>query len=52
MFSLSNCLDVVPDEISEWKPETEPQATVMNNTGNTKLPLASNAVKACNCTDG
>ena len=33
-FSLSSCLDVVPEETSEWKPEIAPQATVVNSTGN------------------
>jgi hypothetical protein len=30
-------LGVVPDEISAWKPETAPQAMVMNRKGN-RLP--------------
>ena len=32
--SLFSCLDVVPDDTKEWKPEIAPQATVVNNTGN------------------
>ena len=33
-FSLSSCLDVVPEPISEWNPEMAPQAMVINSTGN------------------
>jgi hypothetical protein len=32
--SLSTIFGVVPEEISEWKPETAPQAIVMNRNGN------------------
>ena len=32
--SLSIIFGVVPDEISEWKPETAPHAIVMNRNGN------------------
>ena len=32
--SFSIIFGVVPDEISEWKPETAPQAMVMNRNGN------------------
>jgi hypothetical protein len=32
--SLSTIFGVVPDEISAWKPDTEPQAIVMNRKGN------------------
>ena len=32
--SRSIIFGVVPEEISEWKPETEPQAMVMNRNGN------------------
>ena len=32
--SFSSILGVVPDEISAWKPETAPQAMVMNRKGN------------------
>ena len=35
--SLSSILGVVPDEISAWKPDTAPQAMVMNRNGN-RLP--------------
>ena len=33
--SLSSCLEVVPEETREWKPEMAPQAMVVNSTGNT-----------------
>ena len=33
-FSLASCFEEVPVEISEWKPEQAPQATVMNRVGN------------------
>ena len=32
--SLSSCLEEVPVEIREWKPEHAPHATVMNRVGN------------------
>ena len=35
--SFSIILGVVPDAISEWKPDTAPQAMVMNRNGN-RLP--------------
>ena len=33
-FSFLICLDAVPEETSEWKPETAPQAMVTNQVGN------------------
>ena len=33
-FSFLICLDAVPEETSEWKPDTAPQAMVTNNVGN------------------
>ena len=33
--SLSSCLEVVPEDTREWKPEMAPQAMVVNRTGNT-----------------
>ena len=33
-FSLSSCLEEVPVEIKEWKPEHAPQATVIKRAGN------------------
>lgn len=49
-FSFFICLDAVPDDTSEWKPETAPQAIVTNKIGNRYcgFPFASgiaNAVK-------
>jgi len=32
--SFSSILGVVPDEIRAWKPDTAPQAMVMNRKGN------------------
>ena len=32
--SFSSIFGVVPEEISAWKPETAPQAMVMNRNGN------------------
>ena len=34
-FSFLICLDAVPEDTSEWKPETAPQAMVTNRIGNT-----------------
>ena len=34
--SFSTILGVVPEEISEWKPDTAPQAMVMNRNGNSE----------------
>ena len=39
--SVASCLEEVPVEISEWKPEQAPQATVINRVGNSILPSAS-----------
>ena len=36
--SLSSCLEVVPEETREWKPEMAPQAMVVNRTGKMGLP--------------
>ena len=33
-FSLAIVFEDVPDDTSEWKPETAPQATVTNKIGN------------------
>ena len=38
-FSESSCLEVVPEPIREWKPDTAPQATVMNRVGNRVVPV-------------
>ena len=34
IFLLAIVLDEVPDETSEWNPDTAPQATVTNKIGN------------------
>ena len=34
--SRSTIFGVVPEEISEWKPDTAPQAMVMNRNGNSE----------------
>ena len=36
--SLSSCLEVVPEETREWKPEMAPQAMVVKSTGKMGLP--------------
>ena len=36
-FSLEMDLDDVPEETREWKPDTAPQAMVMNRIGNMGL---------------
>ena len=50
--SLSSCLEVVPEETREWKPEIAPQATVVNRIGKrycTPFPLSTaKPVKAGN----
>lgn len=37
-FSLSSCLELVPELTKEWKPEMAPQATVTNRTGKSHWP--------------
>ena len=50
--SLASSLGVVPEAIRAWKPETAPQAMVMNRNGNIPpfqtgpSPLAANWVRA------
>ncbi|MNI73769.1 hypothetical protein D3C73_1297990 [compost metagenome] len=50
--SLASSFGVVPEEISAWKPDTAPQAMVMNRNGNMPpfhtgpSPLAANWVSA------
>src|SRR5699024_12691443 len=39
--SLFNCLEVVPEEISPWKPEIAPHAIVINNSGNQETPATA-----------
>ena len=45
--SFSIIFGVVPDEISEWNPETAPQAMVMNRNGNS-LPEKTGPVPSRN----
>ena len=49
--SLSSILGVVPDEISAWKPETAPQAIVMNRNGN-RLPAKTGPLPSMNFVNG
>lgn len=35
-LSFSNSLGVVPEEMSEWKPDSAPHAMVMNRNGNSE----------------
>ena len=49
---------MVPEEISEWKPDSAPQAMVMNRNGNSEpantgpLPLLANGEIAGTCMTG
>ena len=52
LFSLSSCLAVVPEEIRLWKPDTAPQATVMNSVGKRKLLPTLNPAKGVKLTAG
>ncbi|MOA55348.1 hypothetical protein D3C78_1791270 [compost metagenome] len=44
---MANSFGVVPDAISAWKPETAPQAMVMNRNGNTE-PFHTGPVPSIN----
>lgn len=46
MLFIFICFEAVPDETSEWKPETAPHARVTNNIGNKYCPLTLKLVKA------
>ena len=46
-FSFASSFGVVPDDTSEWKPDTAPQAMVMNTNGN-RLPLKIGPVPSMN----
>jgi hypothetical protein len=48
--SVSRCssFGVVPDEISAWNPDTEPQAIVMNANGKS-FPAKTGPVPLVNC---
>ena len=48
--SLSIIFGVVPEEMSEWKPETAPQAMVMKRNGN-RLPEKTGPVPSMNRVD-
>ncbi len=41
-FSFLICLDAVPEETREWKPDTAPQAMVTNRIGNRYWPSTLN----------
>ena len=51
--SFSIIFGVVPEAISEWKPDSAPQAIVMKTNGNSApaktgpSPLEANSVTAC-----
>ena len=45
--SLASSFGVVPEEINAWKPETAPQAMVMNRNGN-MLPFHTGPVPSAN----
>ncbi|MNR44547.1 hypothetical protein D3C85_1633040 [compost metagenome] len=47
MVSLSSSFGVVPEEISAWKPDTAPQAMVMNRNGN-RPPFHTGPVPSMN----
>jgi hypothetical protein len=46
--SLASSFGVVPEAISEWKPEIAPHAIVMNTNGKT-LPPKIGPVPSMNC---
>ncbi|MNG01703.1 hypothetical protein D3C85_1405020 [compost metagenome] len=46
-FSLASILGVVPEEMSAWKPETAPQAMVMNRKGK-RSPAQTGPVPSTN----
>ena len=56
--SFSIIFGVVPEAISEWKPDSAPQAMVMNTNGNSApantgpSPLEANFVTASFCITG
>ena len=51
-FSFLICLDAVPEDTSEWKPETAPQAIVTNKIGNIYCPSTLKLVNAWRLQDG
>ena len=51
-FSFLICLDAVPEDTREWKPETAPQAIVTNRIGNIYCPSTLKLVKAFRLQEG
>ena len=51
-FSFLICFDAVPEDTSEWKPETAPQAIVTKRIGNMYCPSTLKLVKALRLQDG
>ena len=51
-FSFLICFDAVPDETSEWKPETAPHAIVTNKIGNKYCPSTLKPLNAARLHDG
>ena len=51
-FSFLICLDAVPEDTREWKPETAPQAIVTNKIGNIYCPSTLKLVNALRLQDG
>ena len=51
-FSFLICLDAVPEDTSEWKPETAPQAMVTNRIGNIYCPSTLKLVNAFRLQEG
>ena len=49
--SLAIIFGVVPEEMSEWKPEMAPQAMVMKQNGKS-LPAKMGPVPSTNCVRG
>ena len=51
-FSFLICFDAVPEDTSEWKPETAPQAIVTKRIGNIYCPSTLKLVNALRLQDG
>ena len=51
-FSFLICLDAVPEDTSEWKPETAPHAIVTNRIGNIYCPSTLKLVNALRLHEG
>ena len=52
LFSFLICLEAVPEETREWKPDTAPQAMVTKRKGNRVCPLTVKPEKAGRLTSG